>query len=499
MKPVPTVFTALLLGIISCGAQEDALRFTAQPTAVVETHHAFACELSFDLSGYHGRSTAFATIALPVKLSGDGSSLRLFAVAAGGGESLVASATMSKATPTVFLGITDFLNRSLPMGRVTFRIKQVAGPAPGATILLDPARPVTLMVSTETKPRYRLDEMLRPVWASSRAINETLIPVSKDGAPAEGRLLFAPKGELIVRDYALNKTYKADADYVVEGNSIRLTETSAIPFLTEKQLHPRSKDGSTETVESVKGGYLLAGEGLLNSYQIAVSYDHEAPWTGPLPSNGEGKLSRTKAKLANGSPLKIALLGDSISVGASASGRGGRPPFVPGWGDLFVRGLRQAFTSQITFVNPSTGGANSGWGTKVAPFFVAPEKPDLCVIAFGMNDGNAMPVEAYRANIGVIMDQVRAANPETEFILVAPMLRNEDWRSLMPMNGYLAALKTFESEHVAVADVWSVSEHILKTKRYCDISGNHINHPNDFMVREFYRDSIDAVFKMLVE
>ena len=266
---------------------------------------------------------------------------------------------------------------------------------------------------------------------------------------------------------------------------IRLTEKSAIPFFTEKKLHPRSKDGSAETVESVKGGYLLAGEGLLNQYQIAVSYDHDTAWTGPVPANGEGKLSRTKAKLGNGSPLKIALLGDSISVGASASGRSGKPPYVPGWGELFVRGLRQAFGSPITFVNPSTGGANSGWGIKVAPFFIVPEKPDLCVIAFGMNDGNAMPVETYRANIRTIMDLVRAANPEAEFILVAPMLRNEDWRSLTPMNGYLAALKTFESEHVAVADVWSVSEYILKTKRYCDISGNHINHPNDFLVRVY--------------
>ncbi|MDA1041366.1 MAG: sulfatase-like hydrolase/transferase [Planctomycetota bacterium] len=371
------------------------------------------------------------------------------------------------------------------MERVTLRIKQVAGPAPGATIRLDPARPVTLVASTEIQPRYSLDEMLRPIWASSRAINETLVPVSQEGARPEGHLLFAPKGELVVRDYTLKKTYEAGVDYIVEGNCIRLTETSAIPFLTEKQLHPHSKDGSAETVESVKGGYLLAGEGLLNRYQLAVTYDHEAPWPGPVPSNSEGKLSQTKTKLANGSPLKIALLGDSISVGASASGRGGKPPYVPGWGDLFVRGLRQAFTSPITFVNPSTGGANSAWGTKVAPFFVAPEKPDLCVIAFGMNDGNAMPVDTYRTNIGVITNQVRATNPETEFILVAPMLKNEDWRSLTPMNGYLAALKTFESEHVAVADVWSVSEHILKTKRYCDISGNHINHPNDFMVRVY--------------
>lgn len=487
MKVILLFLLALPLGIVSCGAQEEALRFTADPENVRETHDAFACELSFDLAGLQGKNTAYAAIALPVQLSGDGyPSLRLFAVAAGGEEWLVASATLGKATPTTaFLGVTDFLNRSVPMSRVTFRVRQVAGPAPGATIQLDPARPVTLLASPEATPRYSLDEMLLPIWASSRAINETLIPVSREGAPAEGRLLFAPKGELVVRDYALNTTYKAGVDYVVEGNSIRLTETSAIPFLTEQQLYPPSKDGSAEAVESVKGGYLLAGERQFNPYQIAVSYDHEAPWTGPVPSNGEGKLSRTKEKLAAGSPLKIALLGDSISVGASASGRGGKPPYVPGWGELFVRGLRQAFTSPITFVNPSTGGANSAWGAKVAPFFLAPEKPDLCVIAFGMNDGNAMPVETYRTNIGAIMDQVWAANPETEFVLVAPMLKNEAWRPLTPMDGYLAALKTFESEHVAVADVWSVSEHILKTKRYCDISGNHVNHPNDFLVRVY--------------
>ena len=196
MKHTPALLLALLLGIASSGAQAEVMRFTAKPEKVSETHDAFACELSFDLSGCPGRSTAFATIALPVKLSGDGyPSLRLFAVAADGGESLVASATLSKATPTAFLGVTDFLNRSLPMGRVTFRVKQVAGPAPGATIRLDPARPVTLMVSTEASPRYSLDDMLRPVWASSRAINETLLPVSTDGAPAEGHLLFAPKGD----------------------------------------------------------------------------------------------------------------------------------------------------------------------------------------------------------------------------------------------------------------------------------------------------------------
>jgi hypothetical protein len=60
------------------------------------------------------------------------------------------------------------------------------------------------------------------------------------------------------------------------------------------------------------------------------------------------------------------------------------------------------------------------------------------------------------------------------------------------MNGYLAALKSLESEKIAVADVWSMHAHILNTKRYCDISGNHVNHPNDFMVR-VYAQVVDAL------
>jgi len=60
------------------------------------------------------------------------------------------------------------------------------------------------------------------------------------------------------------------------------------------------------------------------------------------------------------------------------------------------------------------------------------------------------------------------------------------------MAGYLAALKTLESKQIAVADVWSVASHILKTKRYCDVSGNHVNHPNDFMVR-VYAQVTDAL------
>ena len=86
----------------------------------------------------------------------------------------------------------------------------------------------------------------------------------------------------------------------------------------------------------------------------------------------------------------------------------------------------------------------------------------------------------------------RRKNPAAEFILVASWPPNENWRKLAPMDGYLAGLKTLESSKIAVADVWSVASYILKTKRYCDVTGNHVNHPNDFMIR-VYAQVTDAL------
>jgi lysophospholipase L1-like esterase len=262
--------------------------------------------------------------------------------------------------------------------------------------------------------------------------------------------------------------------------------------MTEKQLYPDSADAPPKTMPSWKGGY-VAFTGQLSfwsSRQIAVTYDHQANWDGPVPANAPGQLPRTKAKLRAGLPLKVALLGDSISAGAEASLED--PPHVPGWGELAMAGLHEKYHSAITLVNASLGGMVSAWGKKVAPYFVAPEKPDLCIIAFGMNDGARVPVPQYLENTKAIIESVRAANPATEFILVASWPPNKNWRKLAPMDGYLAALKTLESKQIAVADVWSVASYLLKTKRYADVTGNHVNHPNDFMVR-VYAQVTDAL------
>lgn len=44
-------------------------------------------------------------------------------------------------------------------------------------------------------------------------------------------------------------------------------------------------------------------------------------------------------------------------------------------------------------------------------------------------------------------------------------------------------LLALEEKGIAVADVQTVQKEIKKRKRYLDITGNWLNHPNDFLAR----------------
>lgn len=480
-----------LLAWLASAAGAESVTLIAPPQSCAGPTNSLPCRFTFKLNTHPSGQVVNATVNLPVKISGQGLEpcLKLVLEKSDGTKEAVTDLTLNKKANIATFPVTAFLREHERATNFTFYVEPVPGPC--ASVQTKPDRPVELKIDSETHPSFPLKAMLAPVWKSHHMVNETLLPVSADGGLPEGRLLFTPKGKVLVRDYALDKTYQEGTDYVVDGNCIRLPTGSSIPFLTGKQLYPDTADAPPKTMPSWKGGYVAFTEGSFwNDRQIAVTYDHKVDWKGPIPSTAPGQLPLTKAKLRAGLPLKVALLGDSISAGASASKE--RPPHVPGWGELAMEGLRQKYHSKITFLNASLGGMVSAWGEKVAPFFVAPEKPDLCIIAFGMNDGGRVSVDQYMANTKAIIDSVRQENPDAEFILVASWPPNENWRKLAPMDGYLAALKTLESKQIAVADVWSVAAYILKTKRYSDISGNHVNHPNDFMVR-VYAQVTDAL------
>jgi hypothetical protein len=220
-----------------------------------------------------------------------------------------------------------------------------------------------------------------------------------------------------------------------------------------------------------------------------------------IPAFEGDKLGKTLCKLKKGLNLKVILYGDSISAGYNASGFTGAPPFQPCWGELFAEKLRRTYGTEITFLNPSVAGMASGWGLENVEELVSRHMPDLVVLAFGMNDGTGrLAPEDFINNIEAIMEDVRKHNTEAEFILVAPMLPNKlaglpDFPEMSfwgEQENYLEALKRLEGEGTAVADMTSVHRELLKVKRYCDMTGNHVNHPNDFLSR-WYAQVVSAL------
>ena len=389
--------------------------------------------------------------------------------------------------------VSSYMARHLKDGQISFLVEMRS--APGFSPAVEFSETPVLAIAKEQTPGYQLADLLRPVWKGSRMENETASPTSYDGKPAEANLVFAPSKIISVKNYALDKTYEEGKDYTVEGRTIRLTAGSSVPFFKYEELYHNNSAAKPGVMKTIDGGYLTFGEsGFFNDKQLAVTYEHAEPWVGPVPQSATENLPATFAKLKAKQPLKLVVFGDSISVGASASGKSFRAPFMPRWGDLVADELHRFYGSEINYINPSLGGMRSDWGKNVVDGLVSFEKPDLVVLGFGMNDGGVpFTVEQFVANTRAMMESVRKQNPAAEFILLMSFQPNSKWRSLEPMPGYLEALKKMEGPGVAVADVWSTHGYLLAHKTYWDMTGNHVNHPNDFMVRIYAQTVLVAL------
>jgi len=117
---------------------------------------------------------------------------------------------------------------------------------------------------------------------------------------------------------------------------------------------------------------------------------------------------------------------------------------------------------------------------------VCDPKPDLVILGFGMNDRHYVMQEkdAYHLAIEQIIDTTRTRSPDTEFLIVIPMLNNPK----QPGGNDAAWAIHDESMKVhrpgvAIVDVMNAHRELLRHKDYLDISGNGVNHTNDFLAR----------------
>ena len=328
-------------------------------------------------------------------------------------------------------------------------------------------------------------DCLRPFWVGQTMQGETVLFLREqpDGQ-AVASLLFEPTKILSVRDSTGKIAYQEGRDYSWQPGSkeIRLPPGSRIVFKTPQEL--RRSPGSQRhrlTHRDGNGEILFGATHEYHDMQTSVSYEHKGGWAGPTPSLAGDTLPRTIQRLSQKQPLTIALLGDSISTGCNASGWAKVAPFQPPYQDLLVLNLEATGGSEVTLHNFAVGGTDTAWGRANIGKVIA-TKPDLVILAFGMNDSARRPAADYKANIREMVDAVRQVCPEAEFILVATMLGNRDWtylqHELFPQ--YRDALAELCGPGVALADLTSFWQEMFEHKADRDLTGNGVNHPNDF-------------------
>lgn len=329
--------------------------------------------------------------------------------------------------------------------------------------------------------------LLEPMWSSPLVYREssTLLQLKPDGC-VTARLAF-PAREIIEiatasrqHRYTLGKDVKLDGD----GQTLIFMNPKPITPIHASEFFP--KTGAPNSYRHRVGHpeqNLLYGPGRwFHDRQVEVTYrKRDASWPAAVPAHAEKFLPKTCARLRKGRPLTLGISGDSISTGLDASALSRAAPHQPGYPDLVAAQLQTSFRSEVTLRNRAVSGWSVTHGLQDLEKLLAC-KPHLIVVAYGMNDVGRRDPEWFGKQTRALLDRIRRADPDAEVILVAPMLGHSEWihtpRDMFPK--YRDALQALTGPGVALADVTSIWEVLLRSKHDLDLTGNGLNHPNDF-------------------
>jgi|GEM_PF-671387 len=339
---------------------------------------------------------------------------------------------------------------------------------------------------------YDLGLYTQRYWKGNIVFNESYYPLcNSDGSISPASLMYDAKRIISVKDGTLQTEYKYGVDYTVTADGkFQVLATGSIPTVSYSSFYPSSQPSGSLVQQTVSGGYIFCSEGsVFHQAQLAITYTHDDGWNGYIPDSKIDILSGTYSKLQNKQHITAVFFGDSITYGCNASGLSisQASPNMPLWADMTIAGLKAKYGyNDISYVNTAVGGKTSEWGAEQASTQVASYNPDLVFIGFGMNDGTLqMSTADFKANIKSIIDTTRATNPNCEFVLIASIVANPETLFAGLQEAYLPVLEAIESEYsgVAVANVMSSHKYLLTMKKYSDMTGNNVNHPNDFLIR----------------
>lgn len=329
-------------------------------------------------------------------------------------------------------------------------------------------------------------QLRTPFWQSSVVHGESVLFIrDAESERPWANLLLTPSRIIQVRLANRAQTFEEGRDFLVDlkRGRIELTQESRIPFLLATDLFPAADQprGINHKLGDPDRQVLFDNERWFHDQQVEITYATAENWKGYKPELAESALSRTLEKLRKGQPLTIAVTGDSITYGLNASKLGNAEPQMPAYPDLVARGLEATYGSKIKLVNNAVGGWRLEQGLEHLDELLT-SKPDLMIIAYGMNHFGSRDVEGFRKLLATMLGRIRSADPNIEIILVTPMYGNTDWvhTPADQFGPHRDAIASFVGPKTALADLTTLWGEMLERKRFVDLTGNGVNHPNDF-------------------
>jgi len=266
--------------------------------------------------------------------------------------------------------------------------------------------------------------------------------------------------------------YEEGKDYVVdhENGALCRTPGSRIPDYRDHVFYGREQFDHREAADFGNARFTVYCD-----YAFAAG---EAPIIAFKPGN------RLFPDCFENKQMTIGIIGDSITCGCDATVA--ERSYAWQWTDALERKYCEV---SFRVYNKAIGGMASGWGVEAFERELAPLKPDIVLIGFGMNDQNlgasgdiATPPGKFMSNINAICASAKKANPAVLIALVSPMLPNPRW---CHTSGRLPELRAVlrgiaDNNGYSFADVTSFWERMLARKSVESLAANNVNHPNDF-------------------
>lgn len=348
---------------------------------------------------------------------------------------------------------------------------------------------------------------LIPVWQGNTAAHETVLFLSD----RESARLLYPADEIVSVVSADQKTeYVRGRDYELTDGCLRRLPGSAIPAFPIEAYYPKEHKEGGDFGCTVEGHpYLAFGEGdTFTRWQIDVTYRHHSAWKGTIPAGNRQSFTDFHEKMASGAPVTIVFYGDSITTGANSSATYGKEPYMASFPHMIAEEIAKAYgytveylrnpyekdarepsgkAYTLRFYNTAVGGMDSRWGDEHVEELVNIYTPDLTVYAFGMNDG-WKPVEKFMEQTKSAVGKIRQALPKCGICLVSTMLPHFRAAGFF---GHQIEYEPYmfdyaaEDDRMAVAPVTSVHQALLRRKEFYDMTGNNVNHCNDYLARVY--------------